>query len=149
MGRIVYEPASNEVIETTRTLIKTFPDKFLHVKLEDIHFIFKDAEKSRVKAYVQLFKGELQTLTKKKIMLCVWKQDWESSTEATRAFIIYHELTHIQFNEEKNKYVMRDHNVKDFKENLELFGLSREKIDSVFSEIITKTADDNKTAAAN
>lgn len=149
MARTVYEPASNEVIDLTRKVIKAFPEKFLHINMDDIHFIFKDAEKSRNRAYVKLIKGDQQTYTKKKITFCVWKQDWDSSNDKQRAFVIYHELTHLGFDEDKNKYIMRDHDVKDFHENLKLFGLNGENVDSIFTKVVPDELHDSQATPAN
>ncbi len=135
MAKAKYEAASNEVIELTRKIINTFPEKFIKVNIDDLHFIFKDVEKSKMLAHVRLLSGSLQTLTKKKIEFCVWKQHWESSDLNNKAMTIYHELTHIFYDSDKNKYKLLRHDVEDFHELLELFGLNRDKLDAAFVKL--------------
>jgi glucosamine 6-phosphate synthetase-like amidotransferase/phosphosugar isomerase protein len=128
-----YELASNEVIELTRKVINMFPEKFIHIKVEDLHFIFKDVDKSKVAAHVRKLSGSLQTLTQKKIEFCMWKTYWEQSNQFERMRVIYHELTHIGYDDDKQKYQMVRHDIEEFKESLKLFGLNGENTEAIFS----------------
>lgn len=122
-----YEVADGSVRTKVEEIINRFPNKFLHINVNDIHFVLKDAETSTWRANVRLLHGFTQSLTSKKIGLSVWKQGWLTANETDKGFIIYHELMHILYDDESNSYKLRKHDVETFYEILNDFGLNNEK----------------------
>ncbi|MGI0060702.1 MAG: putative metallopeptidase [Nitrosotalea sp.] len=140
MARMKYEPASNDVIELTRRIINTFPERFININHDDIYFTFKDSATSTWRARTGLVSGDMETLTKKKLRLQVWKKDWESSNELQRARTIFHELMHITYDSEKNKYSLVRHELEDWKDAVKLFGVDDENLERVFEPLKEKQA---------
>jgi predicted metallopeptidase len=134
MSNVRYEVADGSVRQMLERVINSFPQRFIHVNPEHVHIVFKDSEKSKWKARVRLVKGLYQTLTNKPIAMEVWKADWLNSNEAQRAAVMYHELTHIAFDEEKGSYKLRHHDVEDFFDVVKEFGLSYESAEAFFKD---------------
>lgn len=129
-----YEVADTSVHQMLAQVVSTHPDKFIHVNPDDVHAVFKDSLKSSWRARIRIVSGYLSTLTNKKFVLEVHKADWDSSTTEERALVVFHELMHIVFDEEKNKYKLRKHDVQDFYEVLKKFGLDKENINEVLKK---------------
>jgi hypothetical protein len=132
---IKYEAASVDVQQTIEKLINMFPQKFIHINVSDMHLTFKDAPTSPWKARVRILSGFYSSLTNKKIGIEVWKQEWINADAAHKAAILYHELTHIMYDIEKQVYKLKQHDVQDFYELLQNFGLNYEKVEEVFASL--------------
>jgi len=138
MTQIKYETVSNDVREMIEKLINTFPDKFIHININDLHLTFRDSEKCTWKARTRLLNEFYRSLTDKKIGIEVWKQDWMTAKESQKAAVVYHELMHIVYDETKKVYKLRRHDVQDFYEMLQQMGLNYENADDVFSKFTKK-----------
>jgi DNA-dependent RNA polymerase auxiliary subunit epsilon len=134
---VKYEPADPSVQKMVERVINGFPQKFIHVNINDLHLTFKDAPNSPWKARTRILGGFYSSLTPKKIGIEVWKQEWINADEDQRALILYHELLHVSYDTEKNTYKLKQHDVQTFYEMLKDFGLDYERSSEVF-EILKK-----------
>lgn len=130
-----YTPAPPEVEVMCKKVMSTYPDKFGKINANDIVFAFKDAEKSKYHAQVRLLKGVTQIFTNKKIGIIVFKPSWETFDEGKRALLIKHELTHVLWDEEKEKYKLKKHDVEDFEEIITPYGTRWENSNKVAEEM--------------
>lgn len=136
MAKTVYEPASPEVFEMVKKVINQFPQQFLHINVQDLHLTFKNAPKSKWRAQTRLLRGLWETVTQKKLGICFWKEDWVNCGDAQRAYVVYHELMHINYDDEKGKYSLRQHDVQDFREMIQDLGVIGEKAETFFAPIL-------------
>lgn len=123
----------SSVEETVKKVLAWFPGKF-DVNPEHIQVVFKDALTSPWEAKLRLASGLLKAFTPKKLLLVVWKGNWEGSDEYHRAFIIYEQLLRVRYNDKKKKYELRKHDIETFKEVLQEFGLNYENVKDVFDK---------------
>jgi len=134
-----YEKKGIEELQSlTEELINEFPQRFIHIKVNDIHFAFKDAATSSWLAQTRLLSGFYQTLTEKKLSIATWKANWLTVTRRDKLYILYHELMHIAYDKEKQVYKLIPHDVKTFYSMLKEFGIDREKSDDVFKNLLNK-----------
>jgi putative metallopeptidase len=131
-----YEAADVSVYQTVIDVLKQFPGKFIHIDPRDLHLVFRDSEKSQFRAQTRVLRGFYQSLTQKKVAITFWKKDWLESTQAQRAMVVYHELLHILRDSKTLVYKLRKHDVQDFKEMIETFGLEGEKATEVFKTTV-------------
>lgn len=130
-----YTIADGSVRTKVEEIINKFPNKFLHINVNDIHFVMKDSETSTWKANVRLLRGFTTSLTSKKIGLSVWKQGWLTADETEKGFIVYHELMHILYDDETHAYKLRKHDVETFYEMLKEFGIDGEKTAEILGSV--------------
>lgn len=132
---IRYEAVDNSVKEMVEKVINGFPEKFIHININDLHLTFKDAKSSTWNARTRLLNDFYQSLTNKKIGIEIWKQYWITAEESMRALTIYHELMHITYDKNKKKYKLQAHDVQNFYEILSIVGLNNENIDQLVSKL--------------
>jgi len=119
-----------KVIELAEMIIQKFPEKFAKVQMNDISFCFKDSPKSTFIAKTSRITGAFTTLTDKKINMTIWKEHWDKADDPYRALLMYHELSHIMWDGENDKYALIKHDIQDFAEILNVYGVewqNREK----------------------
>lgn len=136
MAKAKYETADSTVQTMVEKIINTFPDKFIHIVPNDLCLMFRDVAKSSYKAKTKLLGSLYSKLVGKKLLIEFHKQEWENSTENQKAFMVYHELFHIGFDDEKNEYKLRKHDVKGFYDMLSKMGLNYENAETFFSSAL-------------
>ena len=122
----------NSVEETVGKVMSWFPSKFTDVNARDIQVVFRDSLKSPWSATIRVVSGLFKAFTNKKLILIVWKGNWESADEYQRSLLVYEQLLRVRYNDEKKKYTLRKHDVTTFQEILADFGLNYEKTKEVF-----------------
>lgn len=125
----------SQVEATINRVLGWFPGKFKDVNRDDIRVVFRDSLKSPWRATVKLVSGVTKPFVGKKIMLLVWKGNWEGSDDYQRSLLVYEQLMRIQFNDKTKKYTLRKHDVQTFSEILQDFGLNYEKAKEVFDQV--------------
>lgn len=126
-----YELADKSVSDMVERVINSFPGKFIHVNPADVHYVYKSSEKSKWRAQVRLVGRELSTVTDKKIIFTVHKEDWLSIPESMKAAIVFHELTHIAYDDKVTKYRLVQHDIQDFRDIVKAFGVDYENAEAV------------------
>lgn len=141
MAKTKYTAASAEVEEMVNKVMNSFPDRFIHIKRNDLYFCFKDSPKSAYKAKTRLLNGLFRGLTQKKILIEIHKQEWEllKNYPAQQALLIYRELYKIDLNETTKDYKLIRFDLQDFTKILEKVGLHGETVDQFFGKIVTPT----------
>lgn len=132
---IKYEIADVSVSDIAEKVLHKFNKKFLHINPQDIYFAFKDSLKSKWRAETRVVGGLTSSLTTKKLAITVWKQHWVSSDDTERMLVMYHELLHIVFDEDKKKYSLLKHDLETFREMIVDLGLDEEKAIKFFGEL--------------
>jgi hypothetical protein len=118
--------------------IKTvFSDRFIHIKPEDIYFVFKDADKNSWKAKTNVTNGLYRALTGKKIIIQIHKQAWNLMKDTEKALLLYRELYRIDINsKDKSEYKLIREDVKDFSKILEKIGLHNETAEVFLNKVL-------------
>jgi len=136
MAKTKYVDASPAVESLVSKIMEVWPDRFAHVTRSDILLIMKDAPKSTYSARTRLLNGFYRMLTKKKIIIEVWKQAWELDKPAEQALTLYRELYRIDTNEKSHEYKLIKPDLTDFTKILDKVGLHKETVDEFFGKVI-------------
>jgi hypothetical protein len=131
-----YIEANSTVEELTTKLMQAWPDRFIHINRNDILLVMKDAPKSTYDARTRLLNGFYRMLTKKKIIIEVWKQAWELDKPAERALTLYRELYRIDKNAKTGDYKLTKPDLTDFTKILDKVGLHKETVDEYFGKVV-------------
>lgn len=126
---------TSSVEETIRKVMSWFPGKFKEVNADHLQVVFRDSVNSSWNANIKVVGGLLQAFTPKKLLLVVWKGNWDGADEYQRSLLVYEQLLRIRYDDEKKKYVLRKHDVQTFSEILADFGLNHEKTKEVFDAV--------------
>jgi len=114
---------SEEAQELALEVLKIYDNKFYFINPEDILFVEELNKRPRFIAKIRLLEQPLTLLSDKRFILEIARQNWDMLSHNQRILVIYHELLHIKFNFEFNKYELKQHDVEDFSEILSVFGL--------------------------
>jgi len=114
---------SDELPPMLEEILAKYDNKFYFVNLDDILCVEELNKRPRHIAKIRLLEQPLTLLSDKKFILEVARQNWDMLTYNQKILVLYHELLHIKFNFEFNKYELRQHDVEDFSEILSVFGL--------------------------
>jgi hypothetical protein len=117
-------------------IMEVWPDRFAHVNRNDILLVMKDSPKSSYKAKTKLLNGFYRMLTKKKIIIELWKQGWELDKPVDRSLTIYRELFRIDLRETTGDYKLTRPDLSDFTKILERTGLHGETASEFFNKVI-------------
>jgi len=131
-----YTAATNDVEDMVTKLMNTFADRLIHIKRNDILLVFLDRPKNSWKAKIRLLNGFYRMLTQKKIVIEIWKQEWELSKPAQKALLLYRELYKVDLDSKKVDYKLVKYDLQDFKKILEKTGLNGETTDQFFAKVI-------------
>lgn len=139
MAKTKYVVASSNIEQTVDKLMNAFPDRLIHIKRSDLLLVEKDAPKSTYKAKTKLLNGFYRMLTSKKIIIEVWKQEWEllKNHPAQQALLLYRELYKIDLNAKTKDYKLVRYDLQDFTKILEKVGLHGETVDQFFSKVVS------------
>jgi hypothetical protein len=125
----------SSVEETISRVMSWFPGKFKDVNVNHIQVVFRDSLNSPWRATIRVVSGLLAAFTNRKLVLVVWKGNWEGSDEYQRSLLVYEQLLRVRYDDEKKKYQLRKHDVQTFQEILADFGLNYEKTKEVFDAV--------------
>jgi predicted metallopeptidase len=135
MSDTYFLAGDQESYDVTKQVIAGF-DRFKHINPDEILIIYKCSEKSRDAANVRKFPKLYSVLAPgKKILLVIWRPNWESTNLPKKIALIYHELIHIGFDEKKTDYKMVRHDVEDFKELISRLGFNYENAAELIKEM--------------
>lgn len=139
MSKAKYSDVTSDVSNMLTNVMNAFPDLFIHVKRNDVLLVFLDKPKNSWKAKIRLLNGFYRMLTQKKIVIELWKQEWEllKSKPAEQALLLYRELYKVDLNKEKSDYKLVKEDLKDFKKIIEKVGLHSETVDQFFSGVVS------------
>jgi beta-lactamase regulating signal transducer with metallopeptidase domain len=72
-------------------------------------------KKKRAYAYCKVIGGEYQLLTNKRFFIVIISENFDNlKTDEERRYVILHELMHLHYNDEKDKYNLLKHTLEDF-----------------------------------
>lgn len=135
MAKAKFVEVSDEVSAMVSKIQNVFFERFSHVNRTDVYLIFKDAAKNSFAARTNVTNGLYRALTKKKIIIQIWKQNWELNKEVDNALLIFRELSRIA-KDDHDEYKLIRPDLTDFKFLLEKIGLNHEHKDEFFSKVI-------------
>lgn len=139
MSKAKFVDADASVTDLARKIQNTFPDRFIHIKPNDVYYVFKDAPKNVFKIKTNVTNGLYRALTGKKIIIQIHKQEWTLLNDTERALLIYRELYRIDLNQkDKTEYKLIKEDIKDFSKILEKIGLHNETADQFLSTVTAK-----------
>lgn len=70
-------------------------------------------------AYCRRIHGEYELLTTKKFFIVIMSENFDAlETDDMRKYVILHELNHLHFDEDKEKYCLLKHNLQEFNQLL-------------------------------
>jgi hypothetical protein len=136
MAKTKYEPAGASVEEMVTKIMSSFPDRFIHIQRNDLLIVMRDSPKCSYNAKTKIMNGFYRMLTKKKIVIELWKQGWELDKPAEKLLTLYRELYRIDLNEKTKDYKLVKPDLTDFTKILEKVGLHRETVDAFFSKVL-------------
>lgn len=136
MAKTKYVDAVPGVESLVTKVMETFPDRFAHVNRNDILLVMKDSPKSGYKARTRLLNGFYRMLTKKKIIIELWKQGWELDKPVDRALVLYREMYRIDLRETTGEYKLIKPDLTDFTKILEKVGLHGETAAEFFNKVL-------------
>jgi len=136
MAKTKYVEAVPGVETLVTKVMEVWPDRFAHINRTEILLVMKDAPKSTYKARTRLLNGFYRMLTKKKIIIELWKQGWDLDKPVDRALTIYRELFRIDLRETNNEYKLVKPDLTDFTKILEKTGLHGETAEEFFNKVV-------------
>jgi hypothetical protein len=136
MAKTKYVEAVPGVETLVTKIMETWPDRFAHIGRTDILLVMKDSPKSTYKARTRLLNGFYRMLTKKKIIIELWKQGWDLDKSVDRALTIYRELWRVDLRETTGEYKLIRPDLTDFTKILEKTGLHGETAEEFFNKVV-------------
>lgn len=122
-GLQVHYELSDELSELVQKILQKYENKFWYVQFSDILCVEEYNKRPKHIAKVRLLEPPLNMLSDKQVIIEIARQHWDELTENQRLVVTYHELMHLEFDFENNKYKLRNHDVEDFHTILNTFGL--------------------------
>jgi hypothetical protein len=138
MAKTKYETAGSSIEEMVTKIMNTWGDRFIHIQRNDLLIVLRDSPKCAYNAKTKILSGFYRMLTKKKIVIELWKQNWELSKTAEKLLLLYRELYRVDLNQKKDDYKLTKPDLTDFTKILEKVGLHKETIDQFFEKVLTK-----------
>ena len=72
-------------------------------------------KKKRAYAYCKVIRGEYELLTNKKFVIVIVNENFDAlEMDEERRYVILHELMHLHYDDEKDKYNLLKHTLEDF-----------------------------------
>lgn len=82
-------------------------------------FFLRSDKKKRAYAYCKLICREYEQLTTKKFFIVIINENYDNlNSDEKKKYVILHELKHLDYDEEKDKYHLLKHSLEDFHELL-------------------------------
>lgn len=125
---VMYEriDSDGEVVDLTLKILKKYSERFGHIHYDDMVFLYKFADKSDWAGQCRLIKGVWEAITDKKVMISLWHENWVKKSTSEKALLLFHEICHIGYDDDKAKYTIIKHDVEDFREILREYGVDWE-----------------------
>ena len=136
MAKTKYEPAGASIEEMVTKIMSSFPDRFIHIQRNDLLIVLRDSPKCSYNAKTKVMNGFYRMLTKKKIVIELWKQGWELDKPAEKLLTLYRELYRIDLNDKTKDYKLVKPDLTDFTKILEKVGLHKETVDTFFAKVL-------------
>lgn len=136
MAKTKYVEAAPAVESLVTKIMEVWPDRFAHINRTEILLVMKDSPKSAYRARTRLLNGFYRMLTKKKIIIELWKQGWDLDKPVDRALSVYRELWRIDTRETNHEYKLVKPDLSDFTKILEKTGLHGETAEAFFNKVI-------------
>jgi c-di-GMP-related signal transduction protein len=136
MAKTKYEPAGASVEEMVTKIMSSFPDRFIHIQRNDLLIVLRDSPRCAYSAKTKILNGFYRMLTKKKIVIELWKQGWELDKPAERLLTLYRELYRVDLNEKTKDYKLIKPDLTDFVKILDKVGLHKETVDVFFAKVL-------------
>lgn len=136
MAKTKYESAGNAIEEMVTKIMSSFPDRFIHIQRNDLLIVLRDSPKCSYNAKTKILNGFYRMLTKKKIVIELWKQGWELDKPAERLLTLYRELYRVDINEKSKDYKLIKPDLTDFVKILDKVGLHKETVDAFFAKVL-------------
>lgn len=114
---------SEELIDLTRKILSAYENKFWFIQFHDLFCVEEHNKKPKFIAKIRLLESPLDLLSDKKVVVEIAKQNWDELSENQKLVVVYHELMHLEFDFEHNRYKIKNHDVEDFHSILNTFGL--------------------------
>jgi predicted metallopeptidase len=133
-----------ETRELSEKIIEKFSQTFAHIDVDKISFIIamdgKAPNKGRTLAKIRIIneKTRIATGTPYNYMLEVYDSNWADQEYRQKQMIIFHELMHIDSAAEEDDPQLRKHNMEDFYEILDVWG-----IDYLYDDELPNLLDEN------
>lgn len=130
-------PADDEAVDILKRVCVGY-DRFKHISPDQITLIFKVCIKNRFIAETRKIPSLYRTfIPGKDFIITLFRPTWEPMNLPQKVAVMYHELVHIGWDNEKAEYKMVRHDVEDFKELIEKLGFNYENALDLFKEMKT------------
>ena len=127
--------ADSETYDLLKSVIHGFP-RFSHIDPEKITLLFKVAKKCRwVGETRKMTPREAVAYPNKELIISLFRPNWESLNHPMQVAVFYHELMHIAYDAEKDKYSLVRHDVEDFTELVTKLGFGYENAAKLLEEM--------------
>ena len=136
MAKTKYVEAVPGAESLVTKIMEVWPDRFAHINRSDILLVMKDSPKSTYKAKTRLLNGFYRMMTKKKIVIELWKQGWELDKPVDRALALYRELFRIDLRESNHEDKLVRPDLTDFTKILEKVGLHGDTAEEFFNKVV-------------
>ena len=109
----MFKIADKEFHEVAVEIYKKF-EGLLSVHPDEMVFLRTDREANKY-AYAKMIRGEYELLTQKKFFIVIISEPFDKlDSEEKKKWVLLHEMLHCQYSDDKGKYHMVDHDVKNF-----------------------------------
>ncbi len=114
-----FNNADDEFSKTAIELYETHKDKLgLTVHPSRVLFLRIEKKKGRY-AWCKLIHGEYEHLTSKKFFIVIVNENFDKlDSDEKKRYVILHELKHLHYNDEKDRYQLLKHDLEEFQELL-------------------------------
>lgn len=111
-----YKQADEEFSGLAKELYEKHHDSLnLYVHPSKVLFLRTTQKKKDAYAYCKLIHGEYELLTDKRFFIVIVSENFGTlDTEDKKKYVILHELKHLHFDDDKEKYGIIKHTLQDF-----------------------------------
>lgn len=111
-----FKAADEEFGEIAKELFDEHKDKLnLMVDPSRVLFLRSEKKKKNAYAYCKMIRGEYELLTNKKFFIVIVSENFDAlPTDKERKYVILHELKHLYYDDEKERYTLLKHSLQDF-----------------------------------
>lgn len=106
---------TEEFNDTALELYNTHKEEMrLTVHPSKVIFMRSD-KKKKAYAYCKIIRGEYELLTNKKFVIVIVNENYDNlNSEEKKRYVILHELMHLDYDDEKDRYHLLKHSLEDF-----------------------------------
>lgn len=111
-----YKQADEEFAIMAKELYEKHHDDLdLYVHPSKVLFLRTSRKKKDAYAYCKLIHGEYELLTDKRFFIVIVSENFDTlDTDDKKKYVILHELKHLHFDDDKEKYGIIKHTLQDF-----------------------------------